>query len=250
MTWFLHYADADLLHGTLQLCNLVELDLSGISLPQDLQRHLKVSKHYHHNSMHDKLSILHFSVSMLSQLYSPIQFWNMQNLKRLLLDSMGLTTFPPSVGRLRQLEVFSVKNNELHDLPVTLAFCTKLKDLNLQNNKFKRLPGVLLRLPNLQELRRFGNPLPQLFSGQFYQPPHIYINTSSGSSQCQKPAFMSLQSLCTKVIFTHHIDYWATGTVGPLQCKILDCLASQFNVCEYCNRAIPITGIIMKSTKV
>ena len=173
-----------------------------------------------------------------------MQFWNMQNLKRLSLDSMGLTTFPPSVGRLRQLEVLSVKNNELHDLPVTLAFCTRLKDLNLQNNKFKCLPGVLLRLPNLQELRRFGNPLPQLSSG-FYQPPHIYIHTPSRSSRYLKPTLMSLQSLCTKVIFTHHIDYWANGTVGPLQCKTLDRLASQFTVCEHCNIAIPNKGIYM-----
>lgn len=164
----------------------------------------------------------------------------MQSLKRLLLDNMGLTTFPPSVGRLRQLEELSVKNNELHDLPVTLTFCTQLKDLNLQNNKFKCLPGVLLRLPNLQELRRFGNPLPQL-SSDF---PHIYINTPYRPFLSLKPTLMSLQSLCTKVIYTLHIDYWATGTVGPLQCKILDCLASQFTVCEHCNTAIPNAGII------
>ena len=37
--------DADLLHRTLQLSNLVELDLSGIALPQDLHQHLKVSRY-------------------------------------------------------------------------------------------------------------------------------------------------------------------------------------------------------------
>lgn len=159
---------------------------------------------------------------------------------------MGLTTLPPSVGRLRQLEVLSVKNNMLNDLPATLAFCQKLKDLNLKNNQFRRLPGILLSLPNLQELRRLDNPLPQLFNG-FVQPPHITIKTPDStlaSSQQQKPSFNpdSLQMLCTKVAFTHRIDYWACRSVGPLQCKTLDHLALQFTVCEHCNTAIPKTG--------
>lgn len=37
------YPDADLLYGTLQLSNLVELDLSGLTLPTELQQHLTVS---------------------------------------------------------------------------------------------------------------------------------------------------------------------------------------------------------------
>lgn len=37
------YPDADLLYGTLQLSNLVELDLNGLTLPAELQQHLTVS---------------------------------------------------------------------------------------------------------------------------------------------------------------------------------------------------------------
>lgn len=178
-------------------------------------------------------------------LLSHTQFWNLHNLKRLYLDSMGLTTFPASVGRLRQLEVLSVKNNQLNDLPITLAFCKKLKNLNLSNNKFAFLPDVLSRLPNLQELRRLDNPLHQLYHG-FEHPPHINISTPSNSVPCSqtKPTFNPdpLQTLSTKAAYTHHIDYWTNETVGVLQCRILDHLASQFTVCEHCNASMSKTG--------
>ena len=172
---------------------------------------------------------------------SAFQFWSLQNLKGLCLDGVGLTEFPPSVGRLRQLEVLSVKKNRLQDLPVTLAFCQNLKELNLQQNRFTRLPGIILHLPNLKELRRLDNSLPPLWNG-FASAPHINVNKPSKQ---QNTTFNpdTLQTLCTKVAFSHHIDYWADGSVGPLQCKTLDYLASQFTICENCNAAIPKRGM-------
>ena len=168
-----------------------------------------------------------------------MQFWSMKSLKKLCLDEMGLTTLPPSVGQLRQLEVLSLKGNNLRDLPVTLIFCQKLKDLNLKKNQFHSIPGILLRLSSLQELRRHDNPLPQLYHG-FEAPPHIKISSQSSSTKQTNPVFNpgSLQSSCTRVVFTHHIDYWANSSIGSLQCKILDCLASQFTLCDHCNAAI------------
>ena len=35
-------ADADLLHGVMQLSNLVDMDLSGNQIPEELQKHLTV----------------------------------------------------------------------------------------------------------------------------------------------------------------------------------------------------------------
>ena len=153
---------------------------------------------------------------------------------------MGLTSFPSSVGRLRKLEVLSVRNNHLNDLPVTIVFCLSLKEMNLTNNKFTHLPGILLRLKIIQELRRYDNPLLHLFHG-FEQAPHIKISNPPQEKSVFNPDF--LQSLCTKAAFTNHIDYWTSHSVGPLQCKILDCLASQFSLCENCNTAVLKTGI-------
>ena len=158
------------------------------------------------------------------------------------MDSTGLKKFPPSAGRLRKLEILSLSKNKLEDLPVTLGFCQSIKVLNLQGNQFRRIPGIILHLKNLKELRRLDNPLPPRWQG-FASPPHVNVSKQSTSSK-EKNIYNpeSLQTLCTKVTFTHQIDYWKHESLGALQCKTLDSLASQFTVCEQCHTAIPNTG--------
>ena len=157
------------------------------------------------------------------------------------MDGTGLSSFSPSVGRLRKLEVLSLAKNNLTDLPVTLGFCENLKTLNLQGNKFRYIPGIVLHLDKLEDLRRLDNPLPPRWSG-FETAPHI--NTTSKGDDKKEKVYNpdSLQTLCTRVAFTNHIDYWKLDTVGPLQCKILDSLASQFVICENCHAATPKRG--------
>ena len=152
---------------------------------------------------------------------------------------MGLTSIPPSVGRLRQLEVLSANNNSLSSLPVSLAFCENLKQLNLKDNKFNMIPSLVLRLPQLKDLRRLGNPLPQLYHG-FETSPHIKVSTLNSGKQTTSAVFNpgSLQSLCAKAAFNNKIDYWTTGRVGPLQCMTLDYFATTFKLCEHCNRVV------------
>lgn len=171
-------------------------------------------------------------------LFTP-QFWNLERLKRLYLDNMGLTSLPSSVGRLRHLEVLSANSNSLVTLPVTLTFCENLSELNLKENKFYRVPSVVLKLPHLEDLRRLGNPLPQLFNG-FEVSPHINVKTPLCAKQTNavfNPS--SLQSLCAKAAFTNKIDYWNnSSSVGPLQCRTLDCFASEFTLCHHCNKDV------------
>lgn len=201
-----HYAE--LIHGIMQLSSLEELDLSGNRIPEDLQKH--------------------------------ITFWNMPRLKKLYLENMELTSLPPSVGRLRHLEILSAKENKLTSLPITLTFCESLRELNLQQNSLRTLPSTVIHLPQLRDLRRLNNPLPQLFNG-FEGAPHITISSTPNTSKQENVLFNpdSLQGLCAKASFTHKIDYWSTENLGQLQSRIMDCLASNFKLCEHCNRAIP-----------
>ena len=159
------------------------------------------------------------------------------------MDSTGLKKFPPSAGRLRKLEVLSLSKNKLEDLPVTLGFCERIKVLNLQGNNFRRIPGIVLHLKNLEELRRLDNPLPPRWQG-FASPPHVNVPCQPTSKSNEKNIYNpeSLQRLCTKVTFTHQIDYWKHESLGVLQCQTLDSLASHFTVCEQCHTAIPNTG--------
>ena len=167
----------------------------------------------------------------------------MQSLKKLLMDNTSLQTFPASVGRLRKLEVLSLTNNHLSDLPVTLQFCENLRVLNLQKNNFRQIPGIVLHLKKLEELRRLNNPLSATYD--ISGPRYVRCNTNTPKKKTNEPTKFnphSLQTLCSKTIFSSQLDYWQKTTIGPLQCKTLDRLAATFALCEHCNRSIPSPG--------
>ena len=142
-------------------------------------------------------------------------------------------------------EVLSLAKNKLQDLPVTLRFCDSLQVLNLQRNNFKQVPGVVLHLKNLQELKRLDNPLTPRYdmAGPRYAQAKNSKNTTAGQNKEVKFNPHSLQTLCTRTVFSSQVDYWQHTIIGPLQCKTLDRLAATFALCENCKQAIPDPGM-------
>ena len=171
-----------------------------------------------------------------------MQFWSFHNVKKLHLDSTGLKALPASVGRMKKLETLSLRKNKLTDLPVTLSFCENIKVLHLQGNSFQFLPGVILQLKNLTELSRLDNPLPARWSG-FASASHL---KRQGNTSVAKPKEGvvynpdSLQLLCTRQVFASRMQYWKHDVLGPLQCKMIDCLAAHSSICHKCNTAFPV----------
>lgn len=181
------------------------------------------------------------STEMVLTLCLSLQLWGLHNLRKLSITDSKLESIPGSVGRLKQLEELDLSRNKLKHLPVTLTFCSKLVTLDLHRNEFTSLPGTILSLKNLKTLRRLDNPL---YSRGDFNKPHLsrkrFLNcTKSSDKKTYSP--LSLQSSCTKVIFTSELDYWEDKTIGQLQCKILDTvLAVQFINCDHCNRMISL----------
>ena len=178
-----------------------------------------------------------------------MQLWNLQNLKKLSLDDTKLKSLPASIGRLRKLEVLSLAKNDLKTLPITLGFCENLSVLNLQRNKFGHIPAVVLELTALKELKRLDNPLAERYN---MQGPHFVIEYKRenfvGSSNKNNTAKVfnpkSLQTLCAKSVFTSKLDYWKRACLGPLQCKILDKLAVEMDVCDNCGTVVFKKGVL------
>lgn len=170
------------------------------------------------------------------------QLWNLHNLKTLSITKSELQSFPGSVGRLAKLENLDLSSNWLTSLPVTLAFCKNLKTLDVHYNRFKQLPGVILRLPNLTTLRRLLNPLTPRYEcqGPHYTRKDRISSYNTKTKKVYQP--ISLQASCTTVIFSSKVDYWGTDCIGPLQCKTLDRLATQFTICDNCDRMLPDEG--------
>ena len=185
---------------------------------------------------------------MLKWLSHFVQFWNLQNLKKLSLDSTKLKALPASVGRLRKLEVLSLAKNSLNTLPITLGFCENLSLLNLQGNNFRNIPAVVLELTALKELKRLDNPLTERYNmqGPRYVIEHrrdMYVSSSSKANTAKVFNPKSLQTLCTKSVFTSKLDYWKQSCLGPLQCKILDKLAVEMDICDNCGTVVFKKGL-------
>ena len=169
-----------------------------------------------------------------------VQFWSLSQLKTLKLDKTGIQLLPASVGRLQELEVLSLKSNGLTGLPITLGFCKNLKHLNLQGNKFTAIPGIVLKLKGLDELHRFYNPLLQRWNGM-ENPPHIRSSkVTPPSKKTWTPD--NLQSLAARTVMAEQVDYWQNSRFPPLQCKIIDSLASKYQYCGHCHQTIVGVG--------
>lgn len=165
-----------------------------------------------------------------------VQFWSLPQLKTLKLDKTMLRELPASVGRLQELEVLSLSWNNLNGLPITLGFCKQLKHLDLQGNKFTAIPGIVLKLKALDELRRHNNPLRQMWNG-LEAPPHIRSHEVTPSSKRLRTPD-DLQSLAASTVMTEQVNYWQNPRFPPLQCKIIDSLASKYQYCGHCHQNI------------
>lgn len=168
------------------------------------------------------------------------QLWNLPNLKKLSLDKTSLTALPGSVGRLRKLEVLTLSNNSLKTLPITLGFCENLKVLDLHGNNFRHIPAVVLQLTSLKDLKRLYNPLTERYNLQAPEYTMKHKRSTVSSNDTKKKVYnpRSLQTICTKSVFMSKIDYWKRACLGPLQCKILDKLAVEMDICDNCGTVV------------
>jgi CCR4-NOT transcription complex subunit 6 len=82
-------------------------------------------------------------------------------LKRLDLVYNNLTSLPPDIGYLKNLEHLDVSFNQLTELPEEIGMLTNLKHLLLFNNHIQTLCYELGFLFKLEMLGIYGNPLEQ-----------------------------------------------------------------------------------------
>src|SRR3990172_8992280 len=79
----------------------------------------------------------------------------------LVWDCVGnrLTSLPPEIDRLINLQELYCANNQLTSLPPEIGHLTKLRELNCSGNHLISLPSEIGRLTNLQKLGCWRNLL-------------------------------------------------------------------------------------------
>lgn len=75
---------------------------------------------------------------------------NPDNLKHLDLSDNELGFVPAEVGRLYNLEVLILRNDDLTELPEKICELENLKKLDISKNNIKAIPGKITELRNLE----------------------------------------------------------------------------------------------------
>ena len=89
----------------------------------------------------------------------PIEVLELPNLITLDLEKNRLATFPEVIWSLTKLERLNLSNNQLKTITKAILKLTEIEDLDLGNNQLKAFPENILKLTNLKILRLEGNQL-------------------------------------------------------------------------------------------
>jgi len=76
----------------------------------------------------------------------------MYNLTRITLSHNKITTVPPALANLNNLEILNLANNQVEELPTSLSSMPKLTILNVGLNKLTALPRGFGAFPMLEVL--------------------------------------------------------------------------------------------------
>eukprot|EP00118_Oscarella_pearsei_P010318 m.62875 g.62875 ORF g.62875 m.62875 type:complete len:326 (+) comp35121_c0_seq1:70-1047(+) len=194
---------------------------SKMSLRSILQPHLQCNK----------LSELSFIKINLSHLSDFSLFSDIVSLKKLHLQHAGLKQLDPSIGALHQIQELSLEGNSLGALPHTIKWCCSLEVLDLRENKFSFLPGVLLRMDNLKVVKRFGNSLTSGISS---------CQTESGCKEIppvksSKYNPLSLQFCSTKTVAKCGLNHWRAKQHVAIQLRYrMSEWYKDLRLCDWC----------------
>lgn len=149
-----------------------------------------------------------------------------------------LEAIPPDIGRLRKLKYLALTNNRLqiHSLPYTLAFCSKLKTILLDNNQLDALPGFLLEMPGIETVHRHGNH--NYFKSTFmwyHTDVDFRIIPTSGTNVLPATSPDMLQFLAAKTIIGTRKDFFNDPDVAGILKDYIADIYSLFNVCSHCD---------------
>ncbi|KFY74191.1 hypothetical protein V499_05767, partial [Pseudogymnoascus sp. VKM F-103] len=195
-----------------QLCDLKEVDvrynaLSSIDVIAALPMVEQISAD--HNSVSvfegsfDKIRILRLNSNPVTrfEIKSPVptlttlvlsnaklahiadgSFERMPNLVKLVLDKNHFVSLPRHIGKLRNLEHFSIARNALSSLPPEIGCLTELRIFDVSQNNLKKLPQEIWWASKLETLNISANVLAH-FPKPSSRPPQIPTDAPSASDR-------------------------------------------------------------------
>ena len=101
----------------------------------------------------------------------------LSELEVLTINDNDLITLPQEIFQLTRLTRLEIKNNNLISLPFGIHKLSNLKKLDLRNNELRVLPNDIVHLKNLVKLQLWGNELTTLPSqiGRLSSLKELYL---------------------------------------------------------------------------
>ena len=91
----------------------------------------------------------------------PPEIGQLKNLERLYLYNNNLKSLPPEIVQLQNLTGLDLSVNDLTSLPPEIGQLQNLTELDLSYNDLTSLPSEIVQLQNLTELRLYDNEIPE-----------------------------------------------------------------------------------------
>jgi Leucine-rich repeat (LRR) protein len=95
--------------------------------------------------------------------------FNFPDLEKLVLWGFGIKILSPKIAKLTKLRTLIIRYNKLDKLPEEIANLKQLEMVDISNNVFKSIPGVLAKLPNLKALEYKSLPLTKGEINQYHK---------------------------------------------------------------------------------
>lgn len=129
----------------------------------------------------NRLTILNLSRNYLKSIDTTFHVvCQMPSLQELHLSENGFSGPMPPIGGLQNLEVFDIRSNALTTLSDDVSACSKLRALDVSNNKLTGLPAALC-LPDLRTLTLSLNCITNINSVVAMTAPHLTTLDISGN---------------------------------------------------------------------
>ena len=180
-----------------------------------------------------KLESLCLLKSNLEKYKDILQFWNLNELRVLDLQSNELTALPASIGMLRKLEILNLNSNKISEnrFPFTLLNCELLSQFHFKGNSMRYLPYIIQKLPNL----KFITNTDSKYTDQVNQNVHSGIIGSGKVRQRKLFTPLPLQILSCEIILEQNPTCWKDRSLAPLLCRVLDRAIERCELCFVCN---------------
>lgn len=173
-------------------------------------------------------------------------------LSELILVDCDLTVLPESVGLLRNLRVLKLSRNALDDLPAALHCCTALRELYVDDNRFRIIPGFVKLLPHLTMLRRLGDIDSPAYRAAIVDGLTHTIHTEDTyhTRSAEPPPRESLVNRClAQVLRTRGSQLLVSDDLPrPLLHEVL-CFTRTAHVCQSCGQFFAEPGIMFARTE-